>query len=198
MAVLKNYSTHYWILGVVCLFAFFINNHIIPADLMEARNIATAQEMVSQGNYLVPTLNGELRLEKPPLPTWISALIEQASPGHLALHRYAAGLIATLMVFFMYFFTARLSGRRETGLMAGLILASCYNIVMMGRTATWDIYCHAFMLGAIYFLFTAFEEQGAQWKRLIWAGVLMGLFFLGKGPVSFFALLLQKKSLLPG
>ena len=62
---------HYAVITIVCLFAFFINNQIIPADLMESRNLATAQEMVRPGNYLIPTMNDELRLEKPPLPTWI-------------------------------------------------------------------------------------------------------------------------------
>ena len=30
---------------------------------MESRNLITAREMVSEGNWLIPTMNGELRLE---------------------------------------------------------------------------------------------------------------------------------------
>lgn len=60
----------------------------------------------------------------------------------------------------------------------------------MGRTATWDIYCHAFMMGAIYYLYLALRQNPCKWTYFIGAGLFMGLSFLGKGPVSFYALLL--------
>lgn len=187
----SNYNSVYLVcILIVCLFAFFVNNQVIPADIMESRNLATAQEMNSEGNYLTPTMNGELRLEKPPLPTWIAAVIEIITPGNLIAQRYAAGIIATLMVLFLYMFTFRLTKNRKIGLTASLILATCFNIVLMGRTATWDIFCHSFMLGGIYFLFIALTKQGAQWKNFLLSGFLMGLSFLSKGPVSFYALLL--------
>lgn len=185
----KN-TIYYLLILIVCFFAFFVNNQVINADLMEARNLATAQEMVSQGNYLTPTLNGELRLEKPPLPTWIAAGIEHIMPDNLIVQRYAAGLAATLMVFFLFLVVRRLTRNDQIAFISALILATCYNVIMMGRTATWDIYCHCFMLGAIYFLLSAFEENGKQWSNFILSGLFMGLSFLSKGPVSFFALLL--------
>ena len=162
---------------------------MIPADLMEARNLATAQEMVKYGNYLLPTMNGEPRLEKLPLPTWIAAGVEHLTPGNLVAQRCAAGLSATLMVLFLYLITARLTRNRYFGLIASLILATSVNVMLMGRTATWDIYTHSFMLGAIYFLVTALDEKGAQSSRFLLSGLFIGLSFLSKGPVSMYALL---------
>ena len=40
---------------------------------MEARNFQAAKEMVEDNNWLLPTLNGEPRYQKPPLPTWLTA-----------------------------------------------------------------------------------------------------------------------------
>lgn len=180
----------YLTLAVVCFFSFFVNNKVIPADLMESRNLATAQEMVSKSDYLIPTMNGELRLEKPPLPTWIAAGIEHVAPGNLQVQRYATGLAGTLMVFFLFALVVRLTRNRTIGLMAGLVLATCFNVILMSRTATWDIYCHCFMLGGIWLLVGALEEKGAQWGRFLLAGIFMGLSFLSKGPVSFYALFL--------
>lgn len=182
---------HYMVIAVVCLFAFFINNQIIPADLMESRNLATAQEMVRTGNYLTPTMNDELRLEKPPLPTWIAAGIEHIAPGNLVVQRYASGVMATVMVVFLYLLVVEMTRNRKAALFSGIALATCFNAVLMGRTATWDIYCHGFMLGAIYFLVLALKKEGAQWKHFLLAGIFMGLSFLSKGPVSFYALLLS-------
>lgn len=185
-----SYVIHYVLIIIVCLFAFFINNQVIPADLMESRNLATAQEMVREGNYLIPTMNGELRLEKPPLPTWIAAGIENIIPNNLIVQRYAAGIVATLMVIFLYLLVSRLTRNRNLGLVSSLVVATCFNVLMMARTATWDIYCHSFMLGGIYFLILALEEKGPQLKNFIAAGLFMGLSFLSKGPVSFYALFL--------
>lgn len=187
----QNSSLIYCLLILlVSFFAFFVNNDIVPADLMESRNLATAQEMVRTGNYLVPTMNGELRLEKPPLPTWIAAGVEHISPDNLAAQRAASGLAATAMALFLFLLTLRMTGSRNIAVTAALILITCYNPVMMGRTASWDIYCHSFMLGAIYFLVRGCSARcrGAGWMVL--SGFFMGLSFLSKGPVSFYALLI--------
>ncbi len=181
---------HLLLLGVVCFFTFFIHNKVIYPDIMESRNLITAREMVEYNNWLVPTMNGTLRLEKPPLPTWVAGIIEWVSADNIVLQRTAAGVMATLLVFFMYFLGAGVTRKPLYGLISALVLCTSFNIILMGRTATWDIYCHSFMLGAIYFFYRAFESEGAHWKDFLWSGLLMGLSFLGKGPVSFYALLL--------
>lgn len=186
----QNYRWHLPLLLIVFLFGFFINNGVIFADIMESRNIVTAREMVYDHNWMVPTMNGELRLEKPPLPTWISAFVEIVSPDNLPLQRAMAGCTAMLLVFFIYKFATRLTGNRTYALVSSLILCTSYNVIMMGRTATWDIYCHTFMMGAIYYLFLALQSPACKWSAFVASGILMGLSFLSKGPVSFYALLL--------
>ena len=182
--------THILLLLAVCCFSFFIHNRVIYADIMESRNLVTAREIVEEGNWLIPTMNGVLRLEKPPLPTWVAACIEMISPDNLALQRSAAGVMAVLLVLFLYLFVVQQTQVPLLGLFSGLLLCTSFNIVLMGRVATWDIYCHAFMLGGIYFLYRAGEKSGKCYKEFLWAGIFMGLSFLGKGPVSFYALLL--------
>lgn len=182
--------TDYLAIAIVCFFAFFVNNNILPADLMESRNLATAEEMVRTGNYLVPTMNGELRLEKPPLPTWIAAGVEHVLPFNLAAQRAVAGLAGTLMVVFLYLLVCRMTRERLLALISAIVLATSFNVIMAGRTATWDIFCHCFMLGGIYCMVCAVERDGRQWLRFSAAGLMMGLSFLSKGPVSFYALLL--------
>ena len=55
------------LLALLCFVAFFVNNCFLRPDIMETRNLETAREMVEGGNWLVPRMNGEYRLEKPPL-----------------------------------------------------------------------------------------------------------------------------------
>lgn len=179
-----------WLVGIILLFcAFFIHNRAIFVDIMESRNMITAREMVYDGNWLTPTMNGELRLEKPPLPTWIAAVVETISPDNLAAQRAMAGLAAVLLVIFTARFAYQLTRDRLYALLTALLLCTSYNVILMGRTASWDIYCHAFMMMAIYYLYRTLQGEGRLTYWLM-AGLAMGLSFLGKGPVSFYALLL--------
>lgn len=175
-------------LAIVAAITFFANNAVLVPDIMESRNLVTAREMVEKQNWLIPTMNGEIRLEKPPLPTWIAAAIETASPDNIAAQRAAAGCMGMLLALFFFLYARRRTNINATA--ATLLLCTCYNVVLMGRTVSWDIYCHAFMMGAIYFLAGAFQGKGKQWSNFLWAGVMMGLSILSKGPVSLYALFL--------
>ena len=94
-----------WVLlCLVCLTTFFVDNSVLVPDIMESGNIVTAREMVYDGNWIAPTMNGELRLEKPPLPTWLTAVVEMIAPDNLGWQRGVAGLAALLLVFYFYCF----------------------------------------------------------------------------------------------
>lgn len=183
-------SGHWPVLIVVFVCSFFINNQVIYTDIMECRNVITAREMVYDGNWLVPTMNGDLRLEKPPFPTWMAAAVEYAVPDSIVAQRTMAGVFAALLCCFFYLFAFRLTRNRTYALVSTLVLCTSYNIILMGRTASWDIYCHAFMMGAVYFLFTALQQKERYVRNFLAAGLCMGMSFLSKGPVSFYALLL--------
>ena len=183
-------SGHWPVLVIVFICSFFINNEVIYTDIMECRNIITAREMVYDGNWLLPTMNGDLRLEKPPFPTWVAALVEYAVPDSIVAQRAMAGVFAALLCCFFYLFAWRIARNKTYALVSTLVLCTSYNIILLGRTASWDIYCHAFMMGAIYFLFTALQQKERYMRNFLAAGFCMGMSFLSKGPVSFYALLL--------
>ena len=185
-----SHSTTLAILVIFTLVTFFANTGALPTDIMEERNVVTAREMVSDGNWLVPTMNGQLRLEKPPLPTWVAGAIEAMCPNNLAAQRLAAGAMGCLWTRFL-FLTARYIARRtDYAIIATVVFLTCYNTVLMGRSATWDIYCHALMMGAIYLLLRALNEERDYRWQLPLAGLFLGLSWLSKGPVSFYTLLL--------
>ena len=172
------------------LVTFFANISVLPTDIMESRNIVTGREMVSDGNWLVPTMNGELRLEKPPLPTWVAGLMEMIAPGSMTAQRCAAGVMGVLWTAFLFLLANYISRRRDFALVSTVVFLTCYNLILMGRSATWDIYCHAFMMAAVYFLTRALCENCHTHRRFALAGLFLGLSFLSKGPVSFYTILL--------
>lgn len=177
-----------WIMAAVVAITFFVNNRTLQPDIMESRNLVTAREMVETGEWLVPTMNGELRLEKPPLPTWVSAVVESISPDDIAAQRAVASLFGVMLVVFFYLLCRDVF--RVDPVIAVILLCSCYQFMLMARTVSWDIYTHAFMLGGIYFLVMAVNGRGRQWWRFCLAGLFAGLSVMSKGPVSLFALFL--------
>jgi hypothetical protein len=180
-----------WLILLVMAFTFVVNNGYLDANIMESRNLVTAREMLEKCNWLKPTMNGELRLEKPPLPTWISAVVMYYSgQDNMALLRLPAALAGMLMIFFLFKLTGEITDDKEIPFIAAGTAATSFYIFFMARDISWDIFCHSFMLGAIWLIHKALNSETRCRKEFIWAGLLMGLSFLSKGPVSFYALLL--------
>lgn len=179
------------LLAALCVCTFVVNAGALQPNIMESRNLTTAREMLQKGNWLLPTMNGEPRLEKPPLPTWATALALKAfgeeDPGPL---RLPAALAGALLVAFVWLLARELSGDPLAPLLAAGTAATSFYVFFMARDITWDIFCHAFMLGAIWQLHRGLARPAGRLGAFAAAGLLMGLSFLSKGPVSFFSLLL--------
>lgn len=183
-------AIYIFLLMVVCVFTLFIGNRVKPVDIMESRNLATAREMVVYGNYLNPTLNGEPRLEKPPLPTWCAAAVEGLFPGSITWQRSLTGAIGALWVIFTFLIAIELGSKQRQAFWIGLVMATCYSVMFMSRNATWDIWCHAMMSIAIFCYIKGIKSRSSAIALFATAGCFIGLSFLSKGPVSLYALLL--------
>jgi 4-amino-4-deoxy-L-arabinose transferase-like glycosyltransferase len=82
-----------------------------------------------------------------------------------------------------------MSRDKTLAFMAAAILATNILMMKMGHRATWDIFCHTFMLGGLW-AFMDGMRNNRGWPVFAIFGTFMGLSFMSKGPVSFFALLL--------
>ena len=120
-------------LGVVA-FSFFFNLSIQEADIMEARNFITAREMVSDGNWLIPTMNGNVRIEKPPLPTWITAAAYKLGDGekNTGILRIPAAIFTSLMIFLFFGLIITLTKNKSLSFISSIVLATSFLIIKMG------------------------------------------------------------------
>lgn len=188
---MKLKDNYLLLLFLVCIAIFFVNLDAIYVNIMEARNFVTAREMVNMNHWIFTTINGEPRYEKPPLPTWLTA-ISMMIFGMKSLFalRLPAAIMGTLTVIYIYKISLRLTAQRKFSFVAGLIAATSFYILLSGRDGQWDIFTHAFMTMAIYLLLQVFDNDKHLYRNAIGAGILMGCSFLSKGPVSMYALLL--------
>lgn len=174
---------------VVAAIIFLVNLDVLYINIMEARNFVTAREMLTEGNWILTTMNDYPRYEKPPLPTWLTAL----SAGIFGMKslfglRLTAALSAILLTWFVYKIGMLLRKNSNYALYSGLILVTSFYIVFAGRNGQWDIYTHAFMTGAIYYLLKVFLEPNKITGHTFAAVIFFAASFLSKGPVSLYAL----------
>jgi len=184
---MKSYQ-QFLIILCLCGLTFFAHLGEFEPDLMEARNFITAREMLNEGHWISPTMNGEPRLEKPPFPTWITALSAKVGAGldDPFTMRFPAAASATLMVFFFFGFCRELSKEKYLPLLGAAIMATSLMVIQQGRTNSWDIHAHAYMLGSLWMLLRGWNKGG--WLNFAASGVLMGLSILSKGPVPLYVL----------
>lgn len=176
---------------LLVLLIFLPHLGVLPVNIMEARNFITAREMLTDGNWLHTTLNGFPRYEKPPLPTWLTAIAGAA--GGLQ-QVWVLRLPAVLVLGFLLFMTRRLSfewtGDSAYAATGIIVLSTSFFMTWSGRNGQWDIFTHGFMMGAIYFLYLWIATPQHAVRNAALAAFFIGCSFMSKGPVSVYALLL--------
>ncbi len=188
---MKIENNYLGLLVISCAAIFFVNLDSLPVNIMEARNFITAREMLHDGNWLLTTINGEPRYQKPPLPTWLTAF-SAAIFGIKSIWalRLPAAIMTLVLVLISYKLAKKLTVEKTYAFISALIMATSFYIVASGRDGQWDIYTHGFMIVCIYLLYLFFTEEKYKYRNALLAGVFFGCSFLSKGPVSLYALLL--------
>ena len=186
----KKRSYTYYLMIVIGLI-FFVNLDAIYVNIMEARNFISAREMVNLDHWLLTTLNDVPRYQKPPLPTWLTAIFGSITDFRsLVFLRLPAALCSLLLIVSFYKLLPKFKISKEHAFQASLILATSFYIIFSGRNGQWDIFTHAFMMVSIYYLWKLFSIEKGLYQNAILASIFFGLSFLSKGPVSLYALLL--------
>lgn len=178
----------------ICIFVLITllpNLGIFPVSIMEARDFITAREMVCNGNWILTTMNGIARYEKPPLPTWLSALSSMIfGISSVWAMRLPQVLMVIFTGIFSFLFSNLILKNKIHSFYNAIITITSFYVIGIIFEAPWDIFTHAFMLSGIYYLFKSFEAEQNKWPNIILSGLFTGLSFLSKGPVSLYALLL--------
>lgn len=191
MASKLNRYKHATLLLLVSAILLLSGLDKIDVNIMEARNFISAREMVQNKEYLLTTINNEPRYQKPPLPTWLTA-ISGSIFGFDSLFalRLPVVAITILLVLIFYRFSKLLGLDTAHSMNNGLILITSFYIFFSGRDNQWDMYSHSLMMVSIFYMIKLFLEDSKQISNTLFAALFMGLSILSKGPVSFYALFL--------
>ena len=183
----SNNKKDIFILLIISIFAFLSVIWVKEVDIMEARNFISAREILDSSDWWATTLNGQFRFEKPPFPTWLTALtmLITHSKSEFIL-RIPNALISIFTVIFLYISTLRIKKDRVFAFLCSFILITCFMFIKIGAENTWDIYTYSFAFLASLSLYL-YMLEGLR-KDLFLMGIFLTLSFLSKGPVGFYSL----------
>jgi 4-amino-4-deoxy-L-arabinose transferase-like glycosyltransferase len=193
----RRWGPWLWLAGLLVLVAGL---GVAPVSrTQEARVLETAREMLGSDthNWLVPRVNGHIRLQKPPLAYWLTACSYKLLHVGEGVGRIPAAVAAWLTVGMTGLIAAWLFGRRA-GLFAGAALIGSYLFFRYGRLAETDVLATLFVTAGVYAMWRAYAlvtaEEAAQslGRCVLWfhaAGAAVGLAVMAKGPPAAYPVL---------
>ncbi len=179
----RLFRIFFWLLLVGSLFVFFAGIWSIPVlTHNEGRRLVVLQEMLAGKNWLIPTMNGQIYLEKPPLFYWIGAtlgLLFHSSAEWVM--RLPSGLSAFGAAWLLFARLRKPIGRWPS-LFAVLILTTSYFFTQMARVGELDMLLSFCTFASVLFYYEYLEKGFSRFLYVSYA--LLGLAFMTKGPVA--------------
>lgn len=114
--------------------------------------------------WIVPILNGEVRLQKPPLPYWCAAVLFRLMGVNEAAARFVPALLGALATFLL-FDLAKLLYRPRVAWCAALVWVSTYIVGEEYRVAMADPYLAFFTLACLWAWIRMTRGRGDEGTR---------------------------------
>lgn len=178
----QNEYFYYFLILIAGGFLCFANLGSHPIYILdEAKNAEAAREMFVNNNWIVPTFNGELRTDKPPLHYWFMMISYKFFGVSAFSARFFSALFGVLTIISTYHFTKKLISRRIAAITAFVICSALF-FIQEFHLAVPDPYLIFFVSFAL-FSFYDFYKNGKKSSWLLFY-ISLGLAVLAKGPVG--------------
>lgn len=135
------------------------NAPIAIAD--EARFVELAREMLESGDFITPYLNYQAHFTQALLPYWLESL----SLNIFGVNEFAARLPALLAALGMVALAFLLGEILEMGLLAAIIMATSFELLLFSKLATVDLLFAFFISAVICFFFLGYVNQDSYRRK---------------------------------
>lgn len=151
----------------------------------ESRRAEVSREMVVSGDWLIPQLNGQPFITKPPLFYWAAAASFKLTGRFDEFSaRLPSAVCGTLGVFVTYCWVTTLFSRR-TGLLAGIITATNFLYAGMARSAETDSMLTLFTTAALGCFALGMSRPTRTTPFYLLTAAWIGLGTMAKNPIGF-------------
>jgi Dolichyl-phosphate-mannose-protein mannosyltransferase len=160
--------------------------HLLEPD--EGRYAEIPREMLARGDWLVPYLQGEPYLDKPPLLYWLVMLSYKVTGIHDWSARLVPALALEACILLTFAFGRRWFGDRAA-FWSGLLLSLAPGFVSVGRLLIMDGLLTLWVAGSLFTAYEAIRGDRMQAGWWIASACACGLGVLTKGPVALMLLI---------
>jgi 4-amino-4-deoxy-L-arabinose transferase-like glycosyltransferase len=172
----------FWILFAVLAAILFIRLGAAPIYILdEAKNAQCAREMLLRGDLIVPTFNGELRVDKPPLHYFFMMVSYKIFGINEFGARFFSVVMGLLTIIVTYRYTKRLFNT-FAAFCACIVLATSTQFLFEFRLSVPDPYLIFFIALGLFSAFTWLKENTIS--QLYISAAAFALATLAKGPVA--------------
>jgi dolichol-phosphate mannosyltransferase len=149
----------------------------------ESRYAQVSLEMLETGDWVVPRLQGEPYLDKPPLLYWLTAASLSAWGQSERAARLPVALASWLTVLLVFACGARLFGERSA-LLGSILLMLSLGFVLSGRFLIMDGLLTLFTTVCLLSAWIAVQGPQVRWSWWIASAAAISLGVLTKGPIA--------------
>lgn len=178
-------ETYYIIVLLILSFVFFFFKlwSFSLFDVDEPRYAEAAREMIESNNWITPYFNYVVRFDKPVLFYWLIAVSYKVFGISEFAARFPSALMATLIVFAIFFFGKKHIDAKF-GFICSLIILTSIQVIGLARMSITDMTLSAFITFMLLSGFTAAHALEPQ-KKFWWYAfyIFMALGMLTKGPI---------------
>ena len=175
------------ILSVILTGLLFGNAGRAVDKIQESRIAETAREMVVSGDWIIPHYNGELRLQKPPLPYWLTAVSYKVFGVNEGAVRIPSTVCAVLLAM-LVFVWAKQEADVNMATNITLVLMTSFIGLRYFRSGEADTTLLFFVSMACYAGYNLVQSitknAVANRKFVLLFMAALGLGFLTKGPAA--------------
>jgi 4-amino-4-deoxy-L-arabinose transferase-like glycosyltransferase len=139
--------------------------------------------MFAKGEWVVPTVNGDLYTDKPILYFWLALIASKLAGGVNDWTVRLPSALAGIGFVLATYFTGRDFFSPRVGLIAAAVLATSVRVIWEARWAHIDMLFGFFFLLTIYFGARSLLGKGEK-REILWAYVFMALAVLAKGLIG--------------
>jgi 4-amino-4-deoxy-L-arabinose transferase-like glycosyltransferase len=168
----------------LCLFLFCFGLHSrVLWDVDEGMHAVMTKNILLNGDWVTPTFNGENFYDKPILFNWLGAICFLIFGFNEFAARLPASIFGTAGVLVTYCLGRKMFGP-TVGFLAGVILASSAEYLLLSRVVVHDIALTLFTTLALCFFYLGLVDGKRRKRYFLLFWVAAGFAILAKGPLG--------------
>ena len=157
----KNQKNYFYIILVLSVLLYFAGLGSTPIYILdEAKNAQCAREMFEKGNWIIPTFNGLLRTDKPPLHYWFMSLGYAIFGINEFGARFFSALAGVGTVLSLFLFTRKYLGV-QVAFIACIVFLSSLNLSLEMHYAVPDPYLIFLLSTSLFCVFHFLQSYKA-------------------------------------